>query len=171
MRKILVMAVLSFALFATPAMAKDGLYLGGLLMWNDLSEDASSLDAGGGWGLRAGVGIGRYFAVEGTLFNTDHDYAGGTADFMGLTVDAKLSFPLSGSDIEPYIKLGVGTFELDAGTDYDGEGTNFGFGVDIYFAPELALGLGYTKRNISMDPDSFNVDVDSLEVALTYHFL
>lgn len=171
MRKILVMAVLSVALFATPAMAKDGLYLGGLLMWNDLSEDASNLDAGGGWGLRAGVGFGRYISVEGTLFNTEHDYAGGTADFTGLTVDAKLSFPLSGSDIEPYIKLGVGTFELDAGTDYDGEGTNFGFGVDIYFAPELALGLGYTKRNINMDPGSLNIDVDSLEVALTYHFL
>jgi hypothetical protein len=117
------------------------------------------------------VGFGRYFSVEGTLFKTQHDATVGTADFRGLTVDAKLSLPLTGSDIEPYLKLGVGTYELDANGNVDGEGTDFGFGLDLYLAPELALGLGYTKRNIKLDPGSFNIDVDSLEVALTYHFL
>lgn len=175
MKRILVIAVLAVALFSTPAAAKEGLYLGGLLMWNDISEDVNNLDAGGGWGLRGGFGIGRYFAIEGTLFNTEHDAPGGnTADFTGLTVDAKVMFPLSGSNIEPYIRAGVGTYELDANGSAEGEGTHFGFGVEFYLVNELSLNVGYTKRNIDLDegvPGTLNIDVDSVDVGITYHFI
>lgn len=175
MKRILVLTVLAFALMTTPAMAKEGLYLGGLLMWNDISEDVSNLDSGSGWGLRGGFGIGRYFAVEGTLFNTEHDGPGGSRpDFTGLTVDAKVMFPLSGSNLEPYIRVGVGTYELEAAGNPEGEGTHFGFGIEYYFVNELSLNIGYTKRNIDLDegvPGTLNIDVDSVDVGITYHFI
>src|SRR5512143_750952 len=101
---VLLLLVLAAVVAAAPAQAKEGFYLGANLLFNDFSGDLSDLDNGNGLGLRGGFGLNRYLSFEAGLFETDHDIkGGGTADFRGGTIDAKVNFPRSGSHIEPYI--------------------------------------------------------------------
>lgn len=109
MKKYLVLAVLALALVASPAMAKEGFYLGAYIPFNHISGDISGLDDGAGLGARAGIGFNKYLSLEGSLFKTKHDVNGGTTeDFKGATVDLKLNFPLTGSKMEPYALIGIG---------------------------------------------------------------
>jgi hypothetical protein len=167
--------ILATALLATPAAAKEGFYLGVNVLFNEFSGDINNLDSGNGLGLRAGIGLNRYLSFEGTLFRTDHEAksGGGTVDFTGLTIDAKLNFPLSGSHLEPYIFAGVGTYEFDGnGTTTDAKGGQIGIGIDIYLFPELNFNVGLTRRNITLDttPEQ-DGKVTTLDFGFTYHFI
>src|SRR3970040_2563864 len=98
MKKIIIVAVLGLALAASPAMAKEGFYLGAYIPVNHISGDISNLDNGGGLGGRAGIGFNKYLALEGSLFRTEHDFSGGgTYYFQGVTVELQINFTLTGN--------------------------------------------------------------------------
>jgi len=178
MKKTLILAVLTLLLVASPAMAKEGFYLGAYIPVNHISGDISNLDNGGGLAARAGIGFNKYLALEGSIFKTRHDVdGGGTDDFKGATLDLKLNFPLTGSKIEPYALIGIGGYRLEgSGFDYKGGGAQFGVGLDMYMYPELSFNVGLTWRNITFDsgtPGGVDVDADvrTFDVGITYHFL
>lgn len=178
MKNILVMAVMVFALVASPAMAKEGFYLGAYIPVNHISGDTgvSNLDNGAGLGARVGIGFNKYLALEGSVFKTEHDVdGGGTADFKGGTVDLKLNFPLTGSKLEPYALIGIGGYRLEgSGFNYKGGGAQFGVGLDMYVYPELSFNAGLTWRKITFDsgtPTDIDADVRTFDVGITYHFL
>jgi len=175
MKKVVLLCALALVVIATPAMAKEGFYLGVNVLFNEFGGDIKNLDSGNGLGLRAGIGLNRYFSIEGGLFRTDHEVknGSGTVDFTGLTVDAKLNFPLSGSSIVPYILGGVGTYEFDRnGTTTDASGGQLGIGMDIYLFPELNFNVGLTRRNITVDTNpEQDGKVTTLDFGFTYHFI
>ena len=175
MKKYILLFALAVVMIATPAMAKEGFYLGVNVVFNEFGGDITNLDSGNGLGLRAGIGLNRYLSFEGSLFRTDHEVKNGTGsvDFTGLTIDAKLNFPLSGSQIEPYILGGVGTYEFDYnGRTTDAKGGQLGIGIDIYLFPELNFNVGLMRRNITTDetPER-DGKVTSLDFGFTYHFI
>lgn len=175
MKKVILLFMLTLVLIAPPAFAKQGFYLGANVLFNEFGGDISNLDSGNGLGLRAGFGLNRYLSFEGALFKTDHDKknGNGSVDFTGLTIDAKLNLPLSGSQIEPYILGGVGTYEFDDnGTTTDATGGQLGIGIDIYLFPELNFNVGLTRRNITLDttPER-DGKVTTLDFGFTYHFI
>ncbi len=181
MKKVLLLAVASCLLFAAPAFAKSGFYLGANMLFNDISGEINTpetMDSGNGLGLRAGFGLNRYLAIEGGIWKTKHDstVAGGTSvDLKAGTLDVKLNFPLSGSNIEPYLLVGMGNYTAeDSTTSVDGKGTQFGIGMDIYLFPELSFNAGLTWRKITFDmPSGPDQDgkVTSLDFGITYHFI
>jgi len=179
MKKVLLLAVLACLLIASPASAKSGFYLGVNMLFNDISGDINTpetVDSGNGLGLRAGFGLNRYLAIEGGIWKTKHDVTGGgSADLKAGTLDLKLNFPLSGSNIEPYILVGMGNYTIEStGSSIDGKGIQFGIGMDIYLFPELSFNAGLTRRNITFDmPVGADQDgkVTSLDFGITYHFI
>jgi hypothetical protein len=178
MKKILVIVFVSaLALSSSLATAKEGLYLGAFIPFNDLSGDIKGVDNGNGLGFRAGYGLNKYLAIEGSVFKSKHDTSGGGngVDFSGGTIDLKLDLPLTGSKMEPYFLIGVGGYELKgSGIDYKGGGSQFGLGLDIYLFPELNFNVGLTWRKITFDkgtPVDLHEDVTTLDIGLAYHFL
>jgi hypothetical protein len=174
-KKFILSAATACMLIATPALAKDGLYLGLYVPFDSFSGDVA-LDSGNGLGLRGGIGFGRYFSIEGTLFRSDVDVKGTnqTADFKGGTIDAKLHFPLSGSHMEPYIMLGIGSYKIENSTTIKGNGGQLGFGVDFYMFPELSFNAGFTSTAITFDegtPGDLDATVRTFDFGLIYHFL
>lgn len=175
MKKSILMCILALTVMATPAMAKEGFYLGVNVLVNEFGGDINNLESGNGLGIRAGIGLNRYLSFEGALFKTDHDVknGSGSVDFTGLTIDAKLNLPLSGSQIEPYFLGGIGTYEFDNnGTTTDATGGQIGIGIDIYLFPELNFNVGLTRRNITLDttPER-DGKVTTLDFGFTYHFI
>lgn len=179
MKKTLILAVLTLLFVASPAMAKEGFYLGAYIPFNHISGDTgvSNLDNGAGLGARVGIGFNKYLALEGSIFKTKHDVdGGGTDDFKGATVDLKLNFPLTGSKIEPYALIGIGGYRLEgSGSDIKGGGAQFGVGLDMYVYPELSFNAGLTWRKVTFDSGTSGVDVDAdvrtFDIGITYHFL
>lgn len=173
------MMVLAMTLIATPVVAKEGFYLGVNILFNDISGDVNSpewADSGSGLGLRGGFGLNRYLAIEAGLWKTKHDmkYGGGTADLKAGTLDLKINFPLSGSHIEPYLLVGVGSYTIEQnGFSEDGKGGRIGIGMDIYFVPELSLNVGLTRNNVTFEHAGQDIDgkITTLDLGLTYHFI
>ena len=193
MKKIALAVMLACVFFAAPAMAKQGLYLGGFFQLTDISGESisafseeyfDSLDPGLGFGGRLGYGFNNYLAIEGSLFASFH-----TTDFLGIadlesqlltgeTIDIKLTIPLQGSTVEPYIFIGIGAYQIGdtGGTYFSGTGSQFGAGIDIYSTPELSINIGLTWRSIEFDnadfPFTFEADADvvSIDVGIAYHF-
>ncbi len=177
-RSVALLLVLAAFVIASPVQAKEGFYLGANVLFNDFSGDIDNLDSGNGLGLRGGFGLNRYLSFEAGIFKTDHDLKNGTgtADFKGGTIDAKLSFPLTGSHIEPYIFGGVGTYTLVyPGQTLDGKGGQLGIGMDIYLFPELSFNVGLARRNITFDATGATPElkgkVTTLDFGFTYHFI
>lgn len=177
MKKFLVLAALLAVTFVvSPASAKEGLYLGAFIPFNDLSGDIKGIDNGNGLGFRGGYGFNKYLALEGSVFKTKHDTSGGgNMDFSGGTIDLKLDLPLTGSNLAPYFLIGVGGYELKGnGFDYKGGGSQLGLGLDIYLFPELNLNAGLTWRKITFDrgtPTDLDERVRTFDIGLAYHFL
>jgi hypothetical protein len=178
MKKIALLFILASFLVATPAMAKEGFYLGLNLVFNDLSGDINPndyIDSGNGLGLRGGFGLNRYLAIEGGLWKTTHDTKGSeTVDLSAGTIDLKLSLPLSGSSVAPYILGGLGSYTLKgSGGSIDGRGGQLGIGMDIYLFPELNFNVGLTRRNVTFDDHGTDRDgkITSLDFGFSYHFI
>ena len=157
--------VLAMTLAATPAIAKEGCYLGVNMLFNDISGDVNSsdtYDSSNGLGLRGGFGLNRYLSFEVAIWKTKHDIkATGEkkADLKAGTVDLKLNLPLSGSYIEPYIFIGYGKYTLEQGSiSEDGEGGRIGIGMDIYLFPELSCNVGLTRNNPTFKHNGNDVD-------------
>ncbi|MHB8844184.1 MAG: outer membrane beta-barrel protein [Nitrospirota bacterium] len=179
MKKALIAVALAMTLMAAPAMAKEGFYLGVNVLFNEVSGDVNSpewMDSGNGLGLRGGFGLNRYLAIEAGLWKTKHDmkYSAESVDLKAGTLDLKLNLPLSGSQIEPYILVGVGSYELEqsAATE-DGTGMRFGIGMDIYLFPELSFNVGLTRNNVTFEHNNVDVDgkVQTLDFGFSYHFI
>jgi hypothetical protein len=166
--------VLTGMLTATPALAKEGFYLGANILFNDFSGAIDDLDSGHGLGLRGGYRLNRYLSFEAAVFTTSHDVqSGGSVDFKGGTIDAKLNVPLTGSHIEPYLYGGVGSYTLEgSGSSADGKGGQVGVGLDITLFPELSFCVGLARRSIVFDttPEQKG-KVTTLDFGFTYHFL
>lgn len=195
MKKLLALAVLLSGLYAAPALAKEGLYISGYVPYDDLSSDIvryTGVDGGLGIGVRAGVGMGRYFALEGSVFRSNHDMTNQpSANFEGLTGAAKLNLPVTGTEVIPYLLLGIGEYRLKNGTStYKGEGIFWGAGIYVTLAPELSLNFGWSTGNIDFDgnsgfnqyygllplpyslaPSKVGGDLQTFEVGITYHFI
>jgi hypothetical protein len=177
MKRSWIIAVLLLFLIASPAVAKEGLYIGGFVFYDTISGDSSyvdDIDDGLGLGLRAGIGFNRYLALEGSLSRSHNSDIGGDGNIDAATVDLKLNFPLTGTDVAPYLMLGVGRYNV--GDDrLKGEGWNFGIGIDYYLRPEVSLNFGFTWDTITFDSGSLHAqDVDSdikvIDVGIAYHF-
>jgi len=59
MKKFILLALTALTLNATPAMAKEGLYLGLYIPFDFFYSGEASLDSGNGLGLRGGFDFGR----------------------------------------------------------------------------------------------------------------
>jgi len=178
MKKAVLLLLLMVAVAASQAQAKEGFYLGANLLFNNIGGDINDLKYGNGLGLHAGYGLNRYLAFEAGVFKTGNDIksVGGTAWFKGGTIDAKLTFPLTGSHMEPYIFGGVGWYKIAYPVQtIEGYGGQLGVGVDIYLFPELNLSVGLSRRNINFDATSVfpekKAKVTTLDIGLTYHFI
>jgi len=185
-KKTFLWAVAACLLFAAPVMAKEGLYLGAFRPTNTISGDAGkNIDSGAGWGLRAGVGLSRYVAIEGNYSSTKHDVKNvtGTAstDLKGLAGDLKLHFPLTSLDraqvmtLEPYLLLGYGHYEFDKPSTVKSNGTQWGVGIELYLFRELSINAGMTRtkatfKNTGAGAD-VNGDIKTIDFGITYHFI
>jgi opacity protein-like surface antigen len=178
MKKALIMMVLlAMTLIATPAMAKEGLFIGAYVMPSVTIQG----DDGSGYGFRAGLGLGKYFSIQGQIDKSELDAAGGgTIDLNGMAVDLRVNFPLTTLDrakvmsLEPYVQIGYGlNYEVKfAGSSSEGNGPRIGFGIEQYLFRELSINVGYTSTEISFDePVNEDVRIRTIEIGLTYHFL
>lgn len=173
------LAVLAVTLIATPAVAKEGFYLGINMLFNDVSGeyfDSVNIDSGNGLGLRGGFGLNRYLSIEAGLWKTKHDlkFGGDTAELKAGTLDLKINFPLSGSHIEPYLLVGLGKYTLEQnGFSEDGKGGRIGIGLDIYLFPELSFNAGIARNNVTFTHTSVDTDgkITTMDFGLTYHFI
>lgn len=181
MKRLLLSAVAAMMLMASPALAKDGFYIGAYFVPSAEISGISGVDTGTGYGFRAGMGIGRYFSIEGSYETAEHDLTGGgTADLRGIAVDGKVNFPLTSLDsanvmtLEPFVKVGYGVdYELETDSmKSSGGGIRVGVGLELYLFRELSLSGGWTRTKVSFDaPLDKDGAVRVFDVGLNYHFM
>jgi opacity protein-like surface antigen len=180
MKKILVMGALALALVASPAMAKEGLYLGGGLVINSITgDDLDMYDAGGGLNLRFGYNFGQV-ALEADLMGSGHTADGyEDASFGGFSINLRVYFSPDENPTQPYFLAGIGGygFEFDNGDEFSGGGFNLGFGLEHYLNTNLALDFQAVYRFIEYDEfngypiaPEYDGDVFTLAFGLNYHF-
>jgi opacity protein-like surface antigen len=189
MKNYLVLAVLAVALIATPAMAKEGVYFGaGLAYDNIVGSDLNNWDAGGGLNLKFGYNFGS-IALEGDWFKTAHSGKPGyvDADLSGVSLNVRVSFSQTNDPNQVYLLAGLGAFKLEFDrpdalgiTEITGQGVNLGVGVEHYFNEQVALNVGLIYRIITYDEakDSLgtfsisdqNGDTFSLNAGLNFYF-
>lgn len=183
MKKLLVLAVLAAALIATPAMAKEGVYLGAELVYNTIQgSDFDYYDSAGGLGIKVGYNFGS-IAIEGNIFKSTHSATGYIdVDFSGASVDARISFSQTNDPDQVYALIGLGAYTLeDPSAKLTGSGLNLGVGLEHFFNQQVALNLAGIYRFIDYDkmeaggvtytlsPES-NGDVFTLAVGLNLYF-
>jgi outer membrane protein with beta-barrel domain len=180
MKKALLLVVAACLFSAAPVLAKEGFYVGVFVPTNSISVDPGpSPDSGTGWGLRAGVGLNRYVALEANYSQTKNDIAGGTStDLKGLAGDVKLHFPLTSLDsahvmtLEPFVLVGYGHYESTKPSTVKSNGFQYGVGLELYLFRELSIHAGWTKTKVSFDTTPTQEgDIKTLEFGLNYHFL
>lgn len=175
MKKYFFSAVVALLLSASPVMAKEGFYAGVFMPTDSISGNADfGLSSGNGWGVRVGTGFNRYFAIEGNYSATKLD----SINLKGLAADLKLNFPLTTLDsaqvmsVEPYILFGYAHYELGDSAPVKSDGTQYGFGIELYLFRELSVNVGWKKSAISWDTTpKRDGDIKTVDVGLIYHFL
>jgi outer membrane protein with beta-barrel domain len=181
MKKTFLWAVAACMLFAKPVMAKEGFYLGVFLPNSTISGDAGTgTSSGKGWGVRAGLGLNRYIAIEADYTATKHDVTGGAKlDLKGLAGDVKLHFPLTSLDraqvmtLEPYILIGYDHVEAAGSSQtFKSDGVQYGVGLELYLFHELSVSAGWTKTAVSFDTTpKTEGDIKTIDFGITYHFI
>jgi opacity protein-like surface antigen len=182
MKKALIMMVLAMTLIASPAMAKEGFFVGASLLPSvDISGDAGKgLGDGSGYAFRLGLGFNKYFSIEGVLERTKMDITGGgTMDLDGIGVNARLNFPLTTLDsakvmsFEPYVLAGYGMYDAkpSGGSSRSGNGFRLGIGIEQYLFRELSVNIGYTSTSVSFDNPKEDGTIRVIDIGLIYHFL
>jgi predicted porin len=164
---------------AAPAAAREGFYLGANVLFNDISGDVNSpetVNSGNGRGLRGGFGLNTYFAIEAGIWKTKHIpvNGGSAANLEAGTLDLKISFPLSGSYMEPYLLVGAGSYTIEqSGISRDGKGGRIGVGIDMYLFPALSLNVGFTHNKVTFTNSGQNIGgkITTMDFGITYHFI
>jgi opacity protein-like surface antigen len=191
MKKILSLSALIVLLCFTPAMAGEGPYLGGGLVYNNpLSSDIDYLDPGVGLDLKFGYNFGTV-ALEATLMGSSHndtDPGYGSADFTGFSLDLRIFLSPVYDPNQIYLLVGLGAYSIKeyspfwgADTQLNGGGWNLGAGVEHYLNENVALNFGLIYRIIrydevdiggttfSLSPEAKG-DTLTLEAGINYHF-
>jgi len=176
---LMMLAVALMLIIAAPAAAKEGLYLGANMLFNDISGGINSpewVNSGKGLWLRGGFGLNRYLSFEAGLWETKHDLKNGgpSAALKAGTLDLKVNFPIKGSHIEPYLLVGYGSYTIEQnGFSEDGKGSRFGIGMDIYLFPKLSFTIGLTRNNVTFTHAGQDIDgkITSTDYGITYHFM
>ena len=177
MKRTLLLMVLAMMLIATPAMAKEGLFVGAYLLPSVMVQG----EDGSGYGFRAGLGFGKYLSIQGQVEKSEFDQTGGgKVKLTGAAVDLRLNFPLTTLDsanvmsFEPYVQFGYGlSYEAkpDGQSSSSGNGPRVGFGLEQYLFRELSVNVGWTRTEISFDnPINEDVVIRAVDIGLTYHF-
>jgi hypothetical protein len=190
MKKILILVALVLGLVASPAMAKEGPYLGaGLTYVNITSSEPGfeTIDPAVGLELRVGYSFGS-IALEGNLISSSHnDTVPGysDADFAGLSIDLRVSLSQENDPTQVYFLAGLGSYAFEEtdeflGIDYEltGGGVNLGVGFEHFFNEQVALDVRGVYRFINYDVEengvetATGVDGDTFTVgaALNLHF-
>jgi hypothetical protein len=180
--KKMVFVLAACLLFAAPAMAKEGFYIGAFIPTETISGDAGAgLDSGPGWGFRAGYGVNRYLSFEGKYATTKHDIqnTSSSMNLKSLAADVKLNFPLTSLDraqvmtVEPYLSGGIAHYESTyAGSTAKSDGFQWGFGVELYLFKELSVQAGWTRSEVSFDSTpKRDGNVKTVDFGVIYHFL
>jgi len=176
---LMILAISLMICIAAPAVAKEGFYLGANVQFNDISGDINSpktVNSGNGRGLRGGFGLNKYFAIEAGVWKTEHTPTndGSAAYLEAGTLDLKISFPLSGSYIEPYLLVGAGSYTIEQNRiSRDGKGGRIGIGIDIYLFPALSLNVGFTHNKVTFANSGQDIGgkITTTDFGLTYHFI
>jgi opacity protein-like surface antigen len=160
MKKLLVLSVLAVALIAAPAMAKEGVYVGaGLVYDNIVGSDVNNYDAGGGGNIKVGYNFGS-IALEGDWFKSSHSGKPGftDADLSSFSVNLRAFLSQPNDPNQFYVLGGIGSFKLEfkqatvSGVEeFTGYGVNLGGGLEHYFNQNVALNLGLIYRIITYD--------------------
>lgn len=178
------------------AEAKEGFYLGGELLYNNIDGDfdgtkGPDADAGGGIGLILGYGFTPGLSLEIDWNATVHTATvpgGGTPSDAGLgafILALKYNF-LSDQPLQPFLRAGVGGYAFtlkDPRGDFKltGSGLDVGLGADYYVSPHFSIGAGLSRRLIKYNKVEFlgpetnlrpklKGDTTALEVTFVYHF-
>jgi opacity protein-like surface antigen len=188
MKKFLVLAVLALALVATPAMAKEGPYVGIGLTYVNIGGDSwfDTIDPATGLELRVGYNFGS-IALEGNFIGSTHEdslpgYSDG--DFRGASIDLRISFSQQNEPTQVYALVGLGAYSFEqtdiAGNDweFEGGGFNLGIGFEHFFNEQVAIDVRGVYRFINYDLDQNGVqaatdldgDTFTLGVGLNLHF-
>jgi hypothetical protein len=149
---VALLVILIIFSMARPGMAKQGAYIGVETVFNDIEGNVNpgkAIVSGSGVGMIVGFGINGHFALEGSVWQTNHDVEGSHAvDLRGIMADVKVTFPVSDSSIEPYLLIGVGNYRLDTTR---GDGWHYGAGMDIYLFPSVCMTAGLSRQIIDFD--------------------
>ncbi len=197
-KKSFLTAVFVVFCIVSQASAKEGFYIGAFVPNERISGDAGAgVDSGSGWGIRAGVGANRYFAIEGNYGVTHHDVTTtlpgmvlpitSSGDLKSLAGDLKVNFPLTSLDsgqvmsLEPYVMVGYAHYEQSATSIYKSDGTQWGVGVELYLFRELSVQGGWTRTNIKFKDEPSGLSsplfidkeghIQRVEFGLIYHFI
>lgn len=180
-------------LYAAPANARQGLYIGGSLFYTSIGSDThdafdkayfDSLDSGPGIGLRLGWGLNDYFALEGSLSRSYHK-----TNFLGLantedqvlegqSLVLKINVPLPDSKLEPYVFVGGGRYNIgdSNGPYYRGSSIEYGIGMDLYLTRAVSLNAGLSRKDIRFNKGKFyldnviDVETTTVDIGIAYHF-
>lgn len=174
MKKILYFSALAILLCFTPAMAREGVYLGGGLLYNiPQSSDFDYLDPAVGLDFKFGYNFGP-IAVELNFMGSHHNETSpgfGTADFSGFSLDFRFFLSPYGDPNQFYLLTGLGSYYLNGFdpfatvatssgaalsptgqfVDYWGYGFDLGAGLEHYLNPYVSLNFGLIYRFIWYD--------------------
>jgi hypothetical protein len=184
MRKLVGTAVLLVAICVSPAMAKEGLSIGGSLSYTNIFVDSRdqfdqayfrSLKPGLGWGLRVGWGVYDYLAIEASLTRSYHKTSLlGRSNLERQVLEGEslilkiypgdllnhfdIKLPRLPGGIDPFIIIGGGLYQIGdtGGTYYKGSGFEFGIGLDWYLTSYVSVDAGFSGRSMTFDKGEFS---------------
>ncbi|HUI68293.1 MAG TPA: porin family protein [Nitrospirota bacterium] len=191
MKKVLLFSALAILLCFTPAMAKEGPYVGVGLTYVNITSAADSyfdtVDPALGLELRFGYNFGP-MALEGNFIGSNHEdhYPGfSSGDLTGWSIDLRLFLFPRPQPNQLYLLMGVGGYTFKetynvTGDQYrfSGPGFNFGMGFEYFLNEQVAIDVRGVYRfiNYNLDINGFNVatnvngDTFTLGLALNFHF-
>lgn len=188
MQKILSLSLLAVLLCFTPAIAREGPYLGAGIVYNDpVSSDINDIKPAIGYDFKFGYNFGPV-AFEGNVIGSSHGdklQGFGTADFSGFSLDARIFVSPFDDPNQFYFLVGLGSYAIDqfnpkyGDTTLNGSGVNFGVGLEHYLNERLSLNVGVLYRIIKYDEFdvggiAYSADIKgdtlSIETGLNFHF-
>jgi opacity protein-like surface antigen len=191
MKKMILLSALAVLLCFTPAMAKEGPYVGMGLAYVNITSAADpyfdTIDPAIGLDMRVGYNFGA-IALEGNFILSTHDddFPGfSSGDFSGASIDLRVFFTHPRDPTQVYFLAGVGAYSFkqidnffgDAYT-LEGPGFDLGLGFEHFFNQQVALDVRGVYRFINYDLEINGITVDTnvngdtftLGVALNFHF-
>lgn len=188
MKKILSLSMLAVLLCFTPAIAREGPYLGAGAIYNDpISSEINDIEPAVGYDFKLGYNFGP-IALEGNIIGSSHSdklQGFGSADFSGFSLDVRIFVSPLYDPNQFYFLFGLGSYSIDqfnpnlGDTTLNGSGFNFGAGLEHYLNEQIALNVGVIYRIIKYDEFdvggiTYSADIKgdtlSIEAGLNFHF-